>query len=187
MHKRWLAAATLACSANALVAPRPAVQLHIAAASQEPPPQPTLAAETLSGINVAFSLLSKAVACSAIVGVDPLAGLWSSVALVGASLVGGMRPGVVAGSAAVVAVPLGAVFTEYNESVRKQERYVFVQSGNSFVRRLIEIGVADYFFAEVLKGLRAGEIVSLEQPPADSIVESDAVGAGAGELASNPI
>ncbi|HAO68150.1 MAG TPA: hypothetical protein DCR17_15880 [Verrucomicrobiales bacterium] len=85
------------------------------------------------------------------------------------------------------AVPLGAVFTEYNESVRKQERYVFVQSGNSFVRRLIEIGVADYFFAEVLKGLRAGEIVSLEQPPADSIVESDAVGAGAGELASNPI
>jgi len=59
-------------------------------------------------VNVAFSLLSKAVACSVIVGVDPLAGLWSSVALGGASLVGGMRPGVVAGSAAVVAVPLGA-------------------------------------------------------------------------------
>ena len=90
-------------------------------------------------------------------------------------------------AAGVVAVPLGAVFTEYNESVRKQERYVFVQSGNSFVRRLIEIGVADYFFAEVLKGLSAGEIVSLEQPPADSIVESDAVAVGAGELASNPI
>ena len=108
MRKRWLAAATLACSATALVAPRPAPQLRIAAASQEPPPTPTLAAETLSGINVAFSLLSKAVACSAIVGVDPLAGLWSSVALGGASLVGGMRPGVVAGSAAVVAVPLGA-------------------------------------------------------------------------------
>jgi hypothetical protein len=90
-------------------------------------------------------------------------------------------------AAGVVAVPLGAVFTEYNESVRKQERYVFVQNGNSFIRRLIEIGVADYFFAEVLKGLSAGEIVSLEQPPADSIVESDAVAAGAGELASNPI
>jgi HlyD family secretion protein len=89
-------------------------------------------------------------------------------------------------AAGVVAVPLGAVFTEYNESVRKQERYVFVQSGNSFIRRLIEIGVADYFFAEVLKGLRAGEIVSLEQPPADSIVESDA-GGKAGELASNPV
>ena len=108
LHKRWLAAVTLACSATALVAPRPALQLRMAAAAEEPPPQPTLAAETLSGINVAFSLLSKAVACSAIVGVDPLAGLWSSVALGGASLVGGMRPGVVAGSAAVVAVPLGA-------------------------------------------------------------------------------
>ena len=107
MHKRWLSV-ILASFANALVAPQPALQLRIAAASQEPPPQPTLAAETLSGINVAFSLLSKAVACSAIVGVDPLAGLWSSVALGGASLVGGMRPGVVAGSAAVVAVPLGA-------------------------------------------------------------------------------
>ena len=107
MHKRWLAV-ILACSANALVAPRTAVHLRIAAASEEPPPTPTLAAETLSGINVAFSLLSKAVACSTIVGVDPLAGLWSSVALGGASLVGGMRPGVVAGSAAVVAVPLGA-------------------------------------------------------------------------------
>ena len=81
LHKRWLAAVTLACSATALVAPRPALQLRMAAASEEPPPQPTLAAETLSGINVAFSLLSKAVACSAIVGVDPLAGLWSSVAL----------------------------------------------------------------------------------------------------------
>jgi len=89
-------------------------------------------------------------------------------------------------AAGVVAVPLGAVFTEYNESVRKQERYVFVQNGNSFIRRLIEIGVADYFFAEVLKGLRAGEIVSLEHPPADSIVESDA-GGKAGELASNPV
>ena len=108
MHARWLTVATLACCTTALVAPRNALQLRIGAASQEPPPTPTLAAEALSGVNVAFSLLSKAVACSAIVGVDPLAGLWSSVALGGASLVGGMRPGVVAGSAAVVAVPLGA-------------------------------------------------------------------------------
>jgi len=108
MHARWLAAAALACCTSALVAPRNALQVRIGAASQEPPPTPTLAAEALAGVNVAFSLLSKAVACSVIVGVDPLAGLWSSVALGGASLVGGMRPGVVAGSAAVVAVPLGA-------------------------------------------------------------------------------
>ena len=106
MHKRWLA--VMACSANALVAPRPALQLRMAAASEEPPPQPTLAAETLSGINVAFSLLSKAVACSAIVGVARWRAYGPRRALGGASLVGGMRPGVVAGSAAVVAVPLGA-------------------------------------------------------------------------------
>ena len=47
LHKRWLAAVTLACSATALVAPRPALQLRIAATtSQEPPPTPTLAAES---------------------------------------------------------------------------------------------------------------------------------------------
>ena len=63
--------------------------------------------EILAGISVAFSLLSKAIACSAIVGTGPLVGLWSSVALGFASLFG-MRPGVVAGSAAVVVVPLGA-------------------------------------------------------------------------------
>ena len=48
LHKRWLAAVTLACSATALVAPRPALQLRMAAAAEEPPPQPTLAAETLA-------------------------------------------------------------------------------------------------------------------------------------------
>jgi RND family efflux transporter MFP subunit len=74
-------------------------------------------------------------------------------------------------AAGVMAVPLGAVFTEYNESLKKQERYVYVQQQNRFERRLIQIGVADYFFAEVLSGLNAGEIVSLEQPPAEAIGE----------------
>lgn len=74
-------------------------------------------------------------------------------------------------AAGVMAVPLGAVFTEYNESLKKQERYVYVQLQNRFERRLIQIGVADYFFAEVLSGLNAGEIVSLEQPPAEAIGE----------------
>ncbi len=74
-------------------------------------------------------------------------------------------------AAGVMAVPLGAVFTEYNESLKKQERYVYVQQQNRFERRLIQIGVADYFFAEVLSGLNAGEIVSLEQPPAETIGE----------------
>lgn len=63
--------------------------------------------EVLAGVSVAFSLLSKALACSAIVGTGPLVGLWSCVSL-GFASIAGMRPGVVGGSAAVVVVPLGA-------------------------------------------------------------------------------
>mmetsp|Transcript_11380 Transcript_11380/g.21503 ORF Transcript_11380/g.21503 Transcript_11380/m.21503 type:complete len:482 (-) Transcript_11380:165-1610(-) len=74
------------------------------------PKESSITEEILAGISVAFSLLSKAIACSAIVGTGPLVGLWSSVALGFSSLVG-MRPGVVAGSAAVVVVPLGAFAT----------------------------------------------------------------------------
>ena len=88
-------------------------------------------------------------------------------------------------AAGVVAVPLGAVFTEYNEAKKKQERFVYVQSGETFERRLVQIGVADYFFAEVLSGLKSGETVSLEQPPAEAIVESSLGGTTSNALASN--
>ena len=64
--------------------------------------------EALAGLSVAFSLLPKAIACASIVGVDPLVGVWSSVVMGVAAPLVGMRPGVIAGSAAVVAVPLGA-------------------------------------------------------------------------------
>lgn len=55
-----------------------------------------------------------------------------------------------------VAVPLAAVFTEQGE------RFVYVKKGETFERRPIQIGIADYDFAEVQKGLTAGEVVSLE-------------------------
>jgi HlyD family secretion protein len=84
-------------------------------------------------------------------------------------------------AAGVVAVPLGAVFTEYNETLKKQERYVYVQQQERFQRRLIQIGVADYFFAEILSGLNPGEVVSLEMPPQEAIDEL----AGEAGLASN--
>jgi len=86
-------------------------------------------------------------------------------------------------AAGVTAVPLGAVFTEYNEQLKKQERFVYVQNGETFERRLVQIGVADYFFAEILSGLNSGETVSLEQPPLEQIVEG---GNATGNLASNP-
>lgn len=58
----------------------------------------------------------------------------------------------------VLAVPLAAVFTEQGE------RFVYVEKEEKFIRQPIQIGVADYDFAEVQKGLSGGETVSLVQP-----------------------
>src|SRR5438093_524185 len=57
----------------------------------------------------------------------------------------------------VLAVPLAAVFTENGE------RFVFVKTDDRFERRPVIIGMTDYSHAEVVKGLSAGEVVSLEQ------------------------
>lgn len=73
----------------------------------------------------------------------------------------------VASAANVLAVPLAAVFSEQGE------RYVFVQDGGQYERRPVQIGVADYFYAEIVTGLRGGEVVSLEQPPAAAIKAAD--------------
>ena len=68
----------------------------------------------------------------------------------------------VASAENVLAVPLGAVFTELGE------RYVFVKVGEQYERRPVQIGLADYFYAEVMSGLQAGEVVALEQPPGEA-------------------
>merc|ERR1719502_2415194 len=60
----------------------------------------------LAGLTVAFSLLSKAIACSTIIGVSPLVGLWSAVVMGVTAPLLGSRPGVISGTAAVVTVPL---------------------------------------------------------------------------------
>jgi hypothetical protein len=75
-----------------------------------------------------------------------------------------VRPGMtanvsipVASADHAVAVPLAAVFTEQGE------RFVYVKTGEEeFEKRSIQIGIADYDHAEVLSGLTAGEVVSLE-------------------------
>lgn len=51
------------------------------AASTSTNEKPSVVQDALAGLTVAFSLLSKAIACSAIVGVNPLVGLWSSVVM----------------------------------------------------------------------------------------------------------
>jgi RND family efflux transporter MFP subunit len=86
-----------------------------------------------------------------------------------------IRPGMtanieipVSSAANVVAVPLAAVFTEENPETEETERYVYVKKPDAFERRPVQIGIADFFYAEVQKGLTPGEVVMLELPPKDA-------------------
>lgn len=65
----------------------------------------------------------------------------------------------------VSAVPIVAVFTELNKETGRQDRYVYVVSTNGMAeRRDVQIGLADFFNAEVQSGLQPGEMVALEIP-----------------------
>ena len=63
-----------------------------------------------------------------------------------------------------LAVPLAAVFTE------QAGRHVFVMDGDVFERRPVKIGVSDYKFAEVLSGLKPGDVVALEPPGEEDVI-----------------
>src|ERR1044071_864497 len=85
-----------------------------------------------------------------------------------------VRPGMtanvqipVASADGVAAVPLAAVFTEANPENGQTERYVYVKKDDGFERRQVQIGVSDFFFAEVQQGLAAGETVALELPDSE--------------------
>ena len=80
-----------------------------------------------------------------------------------------VRPGMtanvkipVASAAKVAAVPLAAVFTEKSADSGQMERFVYVQQGELFEKRVVKVGISDYFYAEVREGLAAGEVVSTE-------------------------
>ena len=74
----------------------------------------------------------------------------------------------VASAEGVLSVPLAAVFTELGE------RYVFVKKGETeWERRPVQIGLSDYFYAEVASGLKEGEVVALEPPPGEAGVRQD--------------
>jgi RND family efflux transporter MFP subunit len=82
-----------------------------------------------------------------------------------------IRPGMtanvkipVAAAENVLAVPLAAVFTEQNEETQQNERFVYVKKDETYERRPVQIGVSDFFYAEVVKGLSSGETVALELP-----------------------
>ena len=96
-----------------------------------------------------------------------------------------VRPGMtanisipVASAAGVVAAPLASIFTEFNPQTRQVERFAWVRDGESWTRRPIQIGVSDYFFAEVTSGLQAGETVSLEDRSKEAGTKAKAPAAG---------
>ena len=87
-----------------------------------------------------------------------------------------IRPGMTANieipvSAAdnVLAVPLAAVFTEQNPDTQVNERFVYVKKPDGLERRPVQIGISDFFFAEVQYGLSPGEVVMLELPKDEKI------------------
>jgi HlyD family secretion protein len=66
----------------------------------------------------------------------------------------------------VMTVPLAAVFND------KGERFVYVKRGDdAFERQAIEVGMADYDYAEVTKGLKPGDVVALVPP--DRVPKAD--------------
>ena len=83
-----------------------------------------------------------------------------------------IRPGMtanikipVASADNVVAAPLAAIFSERDPETFHTERYVYVMKNEDETeRRVVRIGVSDFFFAEVQEGLTPGEIVALEPP-----------------------
>ncbi|MFA6543456.1 MAG: efflux RND transporter periplasmic adaptor subunit [Limisphaerales bacterium] len=92
----------------------------------------------------------------------------------------GVRPGMTANLTIpletadnVLAVPLAAVFTDQGD------RFVYVKQSEKFVRSPILIGVTDYDYAEVTKGLKGGETVSLVTPAEELGKVQQAFGAAA--------
>jgi multidrug efflux pump subunit AcrA (membrane-fusion protein) len=78
----------------------------------------------------------------------------------------------------VLTVPLAAVFSD------KGERFVYLQKGDTFERQPIQVGRADYDFAEVTQGLKRGEVVSLVAPGAPAKDGRSAAGAATAASAS---
>ena len=72
----------------------------------------------------------------------------------------------------VVAAPLAAVFTERNETEQRTEIFAYVENGDIFNKVMLEIGVNDLSHTEVLRGLKVGDVVSIEKPDDDKVGET---------------
>ena len=86
----------------------------------------------------------------------------------------------------VTAVPLSAIFTEKNPDTDLMERFVYVQTTAGAERRLVKVGISDFFFAEIQDGLNAGEVVMIEMPKEELERKAKASGKGGGNEPAAP-
>ena len=78
----------------------------------------------------------------------------------------------VANSKGVVATKLASIFTERNELEQRTETYAYIKKDEKYAKQMVEVGVNDLNFVEVLKGLSQGDEVALEKPDDDMIGET---------------
>ena len=79
----------------------------------------------------------------------------------------------VANSTDVVAAPLASIFTERNDSEQRTETYAYVKKEEEkYVKQMVDVGVNDLEFVEVLKGLSVDDEVALEKPDDELIGET---------------
>jgi HlyD family secretion protein len=72
----------------------------------------------------------------------------------------------------VVAAPLAAIFTERNETEQRTEIFAYVKNGDVFDKTMLDVGVNDLNHTEVLRGLKVGDVVSIEKPDDDKVGET---------------
>ena len=79
----------------------------------------------------------------------------------------------VANSKDVVAAPLASIFTERNEAEQRTETYAYVKKEEKkYLKQMVDVGVNDLDFVEVLKGLSVDDEVALEKPDDELIGET---------------
>lgn len=78
-----------------------------------------------------------------------------------------LRPGMtvslevpVACATNAVSIPISAIFTDENN-----EKVVYVRQGSGSVKRRVQVGITDFFHAEIVSGLEPGEEILLAPPP----------------------
>lgn len=99
---------------------------------------------------------------------------------------GSVRPGMTANLSIplvsvgnVLAIPLAAVFNE------QSDRFVYLKKPDGkFEHQSIQVGVADYDYAEVTKGLKEGDVISLVMPANEPSADKTSSGVAESTTAS---